>query len=142
MYGYNQRMETKAIALRPPAPAMALPPDEVRTKGWLRAARERLGLSRAEVARRLGVSRASVQDFELGELRGSISLASFRRVALALGCDVLLNLELPADLAMPGPPKRTAAAARSARAGKPEQSIRPAPAPEKSLVWEYREPGT
>ena len=54
--------------------------------GWLRAVREALGLTQAQLARRLNISRQSVQDFERAEAEGRITLESLDRVARALDC--------------------------------------------------------
>ncbi len=64
------------------------PPSE----GWLRAVREALGLSRQAVADKLEVTQAAVRDYELAETRETISLATLRRGANALGCDVVVAL--------------------------------------------------
>jgi len=54
--------------------------------GWLRAVREALGITQAQLARRLGISRQSLQDFERAEAEGRITLESLERVARALDC--------------------------------------------------------
>ena len=54
--------------------------------GWLRAVREALGITQAQLARRLNISRQSVQDFERAEAEGRITLESLERVARALDC--------------------------------------------------------
>lgn len=58
----------------------------------LRAIRQQLGLSQAEVARRVGCRRASVSHWECG--RQQPSLAMLPRLALALGVPVALLLDL------------------------------------------------
>jgi predicted DNA-binding mobile mystery protein A len=60
----------------------------VPARGWLRALREAIGLSQAEVAARAGVKRQSLAQFEAAEERGSISLSSLRRAAAAMDCDL------------------------------------------------------
>lgn len=54
--------------------------------GWLRTVREALGMTQAQLARRLNISRQSVQDFESAEAERRITLESLDRVARAMGC--------------------------------------------------------
>lgn len=54
--------------------------------GWIRAVREALGMNAVQMAARMGVTRQAVQQYERGELQGSIELATLRRTAEALGC--------------------------------------------------------
>lgn len=56
--------------------------------GWLRAIREALGMSAAQVASRLGVAQQAIVKFERNEAAGKITLESLERVAKALGCRV------------------------------------------------------
>jgi predicted DNA-binding mobile mystery protein A len=60
--------------------------------GWLRAIRRALGMSQADVARRIGVSQPSVDGFERAEASGAITLASLRRVAGTMDCDLVYAL--------------------------------------------------
>ena len=55
-------------------------------EGWLRTARSALGMSGAEVARKLGVTRARVTAAERDELDGGITLKSMQAMAEAMGC--------------------------------------------------------
>lgn len=70
-------------ALRPAAAARGV---RVPPGGWLRAVREALGITQAQLARRLNISRQSLQDFERAEAAGRITLESLERVARALDC--------------------------------------------------------
>ena len=56
------------------------------TKGWIVTARKALGMSGAQLARRLGVSRAAVSQAEKKELSGGVSLKHMQDIAEALGC--------------------------------------------------------
>lgn len=56
--------------------------------GWVRALRHALGMSAAELGRRVGVSRARIGQIERGEVDGTITLATLERVASALGARV------------------------------------------------------
>lgn len=71
-----------AMNLRPTPPS----------KGWLLAVREGLGLTRAAIANRLAISTTAIQSFEQSEARGTISIQSLRKVADALGCEVVIKL--------------------------------------------------
>lgn len=58
-------------------------------RGWLRAVRQALGLSLEQVGRALGISRSHVLSFERSEAEERISLHNLRRVAEAMGCDLV-----------------------------------------------------
>ena len=60
--------------------------------GWVRAMRQALGMSQAELAARAGVSRATVQKLEQAEANRRITLVSLDRLAAALGCQVAIAL--------------------------------------------------
>jgi predicted DNA-binding mobile mystery protein A len=68
------RAATQADGLRLPA------------EGWLRTARKALGMSGAQLARRLGVTRARVAHAEHAELSGAVTLKSMQVAAEAMGC--------------------------------------------------------
>ena len=57
-------------------------------KGWIRAIRDALGMSREELGVRLGVSQQAVAEFEASETRGAIQLDTLKRVAEGLECEV------------------------------------------------------
>ena len=61
-------------------------------KGWVRAIRESLGMSAAQLAQRLGMTRQSLHRIEKNELSGAVSIETLRRVAEALSCDLSLTL--------------------------------------------------
>ncbi len=67
--------------------AAARPP-----KGWIRALRQALGLSSAELARRLGTSRQLPLQLEKAEAEDRITLKSLRAAANALDCDLVYAL--------------------------------------------------
>lgn len=64
---------------RPPAPQ----------RGWLRAIRNAIGMTTAQLARRLSTSQSAVTEFEQREVAGSITLATLRRIADAMHCDLV-----------------------------------------------------
>ena len=61
-------------------------------RGWIRAVRAALGMTTAQLARRLGVKQPSVVALEQSESRGTIELATLRRVAEALDCTLIYAL--------------------------------------------------
>ncbi|MEX2271074.1 MAG: mobile mystery protein A [Vicinamibacterales bacterium] len=61
-------------------------------RGWIKAIREALGMSTAQLAKRLGVRQPSIIDLEQSEEKGSIELATLRRVAEALDCSLVYAL--------------------------------------------------
>jgi len=63
---------------------LSVPPE-----GWLRTMRKALGMSGAQLARRLGVSRAQVSQAEKNELAGVITLKTLRHMAEGMGCRVV-----------------------------------------------------
>ena len=65
-----------------------LAPDAAPKGGWLRAIRETLGMTTAQLASRLGVAQQAVAKFERNEAAGKITLQSLARVAEALDCRV------------------------------------------------------
>lgn len=61
-------------------------------RGWTRAIREALGMTTKQLANRLGVKQPSVIALEKSEAKGSIELATLRRVAEALDCTLVYVL--------------------------------------------------
>jgi len=55
-------------------------------EGWLRTVRKSLGMSGAQLAKRMGVTRARVAQAEHAELDGGLTLKSIRAMAEAMGC--------------------------------------------------------
>src|SRR5579863_9517547 len=58
-------------------------------RGWAKAVREALGMTTAQLAKRLGVKQPSVVAIEQSEAKGTIELATLRRVAEALDCTLV-----------------------------------------------------
>jgi predicted DNA-binding mobile mystery protein A len=73
------------------APAAALQPTKP-PKGWIRALREALGMSRVQLARRLGVTQQSADNLERSEAAGTIQLDKLRRAAEVLDCTLVYAL--------------------------------------------------
>ena len=55
-------------------------------EGWLRTVRKALGMSGAQLAKRMNVTRARIAQAESAELDGGITLKSMRATAEAMGC--------------------------------------------------------
>jgi len=60
--------------------------------GWIKAVRQALGMTTSQLAARLGVKQPSVVALEQSEAKGSIELATLRRVAVALDCTLVYAL--------------------------------------------------
>ncbi len=56
--------------------------------GWIRAIREALGMTSVALAKKLGMTDAGVRHLEKAERDEAITLATLRKVATALNCDV------------------------------------------------------
>lgn len=61
-------------------------------RGWIRALRDSLGMSTAELATRMGIGQSAASDLERSEVRETIKLETLRRAADALDCDVVYFL--------------------------------------------------
>ena len=64
----------------------------VPVRGWIKAIRAALGMSSEQLAKRLGVKQPSVVAMEQSEAKGTIELATLRRVAEALDCNLVYAL--------------------------------------------------
>lgn len=54
--------------------------------GWLSTIRKALGMSAAQLARRMNVTRALISRTEKGELSGSVTLKTMQAIAESMGC--------------------------------------------------------
>ncbi|WP_291307210.1 MULTISPECIES: mobile mystery protein A [unclassified Devosia] len=75
-----RRLDEKLAGAKP-VERFAPPP-----KGWIRAIRNGIGMTGAQLGRRLGVAQQSVTAIEKSEENGTIQLQTLRKVADALGC--------------------------------------------------------
>lgn len=82
----RRRLDERFARLRPFA---AEPPPH---RGWVRAIRDALGMSRRELAERMGSSQATVADIERNEALGTVQLDTLRRAAEAMDCQVVYAL--------------------------------------------------
>ena len=81
-----QQMDDQLLKLRD---IPVLPRPKV---GWVRAIRESLGMSAVALARRLGITHAGVRKLESSEASEAITLASLRKLAEALDCELRYEL--------------------------------------------------
>src|ERR1700734_8289 len=61
-------------------------------RGWVKAIREALGMSTAQLAQRLRIKQPSIVAIEQSEAKGTIELATLRRAAAALDCTLVYAL--------------------------------------------------
>lgn len=58
----------------------------VPSEGWIRTVRKALGMSGAQLARRMGVTRALVSNTEKAELEGCVTLKAMQNMAESMNC--------------------------------------------------------
>src|SRR6185312_67253 len=61
-------------------------------RGWIKAIREALGMTTAQLARRIGVKQPTLVNIEQSEAKGTVQLATLRRVAEAMNCKLVYAL--------------------------------------------------
>jgi predicted DNA-binding mobile mystery protein A len=83
---YRSIVDTAAAS----ALSLRTPPE-----GWLRTVRNALGMSGAELARKMGVTRARVAQAEHSELTGGVTLKSMQAIAEAMGCRLVYAIIPP-----------------------------------------------
>lgn len=81
--------------------------------GWLRAIRHALGMSTGQFAKRLNISQPRVLKLEKAEIDGSVTLASLRKAAQAMGCEFVYAI-------VPREPIETMVLKQAARVAKSE----------------------
>ena len=82
-----RRALDRRLSQLPPAAAFTPP-----ARGWIRAVRNALGMSAADLAARLQVTAASVSDMERSEHDHRIRLDTLQRAAEAMGCELVYAL--------------------------------------------------
>jgi predicted DNA-binding mobile mystery protein A len=82
-----RRQLDKRLSLLRDSYEFARPP-----RGWIKAIREALGMTTAQLARRIGVSQPRVVAIEKAEKNASITLDSLERAARAMDCQVVYAL--------------------------------------------------
>jgi predicted DNA-binding mobile mystery protein A len=78
-----RRALDRRLDVLPPSTALQPP-----RGGWVRAIRDALGMSLADLGHRMGIAAQSVAALEAAERSGGIKLDSLRRAADALDCDL------------------------------------------------------
>lgn len=73
---FNDLEPLASLATRPP-------------RGWLKAIREGLGMTTAQMAKRMKFTQSRVSKMEAAEAHGEITLKSLEKAADALGCKVV-----------------------------------------------------
>jgi predicted DNA-binding mobile mystery protein A len=97
------RLRRSALSTKPPA-------------GWIRAIRQSLGMSTAQLGARMGVSQPRVTMLEHGEAAGSITVKTLQRAAEALNCTLVYAL-------VPKEPLEQMVRARARRVAEEHQAI-------------------
>ena len=62
------------------------------TSGWISSVREALGITLDQIGKQIGSSRQAVQQLERAEATDRITLGALRRVAEAMGCELVYAL--------------------------------------------------
>jgi len=70
----------------------------VPAEGWIRTVRKALGMSGAQLAKRMGHTRARVAQAEKAELDGGVTLKSMQAAAEAMGCRFVYAIVPPASV--------------------------------------------
>jgi len=73
------------------SPWLTLPRGRPR-RGWVRAIRDALGMTAAQLGDRLGVTQSTIQRLETSEAADTIQLNSLRRLAEGLNCELVYAL--------------------------------------------------
>lgn len=58
-------------------------------QGWLRTIREALGMGRAQLSRKMGISPQAIENAEKSEIADTISLKTLRNMATSLNCRLI-----------------------------------------------------
>jgi len=82
----RQRIDERLLPLKPVS-QFTMPP-----KGWVRAIRDALGMTRVQFAMRLGISPQSADALERSEATGTVKIETLRRAAEALDCTLVYAL--------------------------------------------------
>lgn len=81
----RKQLERRIALLR--APEFARPP-----RGWVKAIREALGMTAAQLGGRVGVSQSRIARIERDEVEDAVTLATLRRVAEGMDCKLVYAL--------------------------------------------------
>ena len=83
----DRRILDKKFTLMPPASAFVVPKD-----GWIKSIRESLGMSAADLGKRLDIARQSVLALEKSETDDRIQIESLKKAASAMDCTFVYAL--------------------------------------------------
>lgn len=61
-------------------------------RGWIKAIREALGMSTAQLAKRLGIKQPTLTEIERSEIAGAVQMQTLRRAAEAMNCTLVYAL--------------------------------------------------
>lgn len=87
------RLDSKLDSIKP-IERFAIPP-----RGWIRAIRDAIGMTGAQLGRRLGVTAQGIVSLERSEANGKIQLDTLRRAAEAMDCVLVYALVPKTSLA-------------------------------------------
>lgn len=80
-------LDRRLSSVRPLRSALTRP-----NHGWIRAIRQALGMTAAQLGQRLGVKQSTISGFEAKEAEGAIQLNTLRRLAEAMNCTLVYAL--------------------------------------------------
>lgn len=83
----SHQLDRRFAELRPALEQATRP-----SRGWIRAIRDALGMTSAQLAKRIGVTQPRIIEMEKAEVHGNISLHSLERAAEAMGCRLVYAL--------------------------------------------------
>ena len=83
---YRQNLDARFADM--PSPQRLTPP----VRGWARAIRDALGMTADQLAKRLKMRQPSVVAIEQSEVKGTVQLATLRKVAAAMNCTLVYAL--------------------------------------------------
>lgn len=67
-------------------------------KGWIRALRTALGMTHAQLAERMNVSKSRIGQIEAAEVDGSLTLGTFRKALAAMGVRPAIGVAMERSL--------------------------------------------
>jgi predicted DNA-binding mobile mystery protein A len=90
--GARSRNKLRRTLDRRLAPMLAVGATPPPRSGWVRAVRESLGLTAAQLAQRLRVTATAIVDLEKREPLGKVSLETLERTVRAMGCRLVYGV--------------------------------------------------
>lgn len=70
----------------------------VPSEGWIRKVRKSLGMSGAQLARRMDITRAAISNTEKAELEGRVTIKAMREAAEAMDCRLIYAIVPEKDI--------------------------------------------